>query len=170
MDLLNTLLKNSDAEQTLANLAGVDSQSATEVVSKLLPALTGGLQQNLQKSGGAEALAGALQSGNHQRYIDNPASLADAESEGNGILGHLLGSKDASRALAAQVGVETGVDISTVKKMLPMVAALAMGALSKKTDGGEQLQGGVGEILGGLLGGGDSGALGTVTGLAKKFF
>ncbi|MEE4186431.1 MAG: DUF937 domain-containing protein, partial [Gammaproteobacteria bacterium] len=141
---------------------------------QLLPALTQGLQNNLQQGGGLDALAGALQSGNHQRYLDDPASLATpaAQADGNGILGHLLGSKDVSRQLAAQVSGKTGVDAAAIKQMLPMVAALAMGALSKQTGGGAQLQGGAGDILGALLGGGDSdgqGGLGAVMGLAKKF-
>jgi len=169
MDLLNMLLENPESAGQLAKTAGVDARSATEVVSKLLPAITGGLQKNLAQGGGVEALAGALKSGDHQRYVDNPAALAGATEDGNGILGHLLGGKDASRQLASQVSSETGVNSDAIKKILPMVAALAMGALSKKTDGGEKLQGGAGDLLGGLLGDGDSG-LGAVAGLAKKFF
>ena len=36
----------------------------------------------------------ALSKGNHQRYIDSPQSLGDqkAVADGNGILGHVLGS------------------------------------------------------------------------------
>ena len=45
----------------------------------------------------------ALSSGNHGQYLDRPASLADpaAVTDGNGILGHLLGSKDVSREFAS---------------------------------------------------------------------
>lgn len=167
MDLLNVLLSNSRSADEVGKAVGIDGDTATQVIGRLLPALTGGLQENLQKSGGAEALAGALQSGSHQRYIDDPAKLTDAATikDGNGILGHLLGSKDASRQLAAQVSGETGVDAGAIKKMLPMIAALAMGAVSKETNGGERLQDGLGALLGG-----SDGALGAVAGLAKKFF
>jgi hypothetical protein len=173
MDLLKLLLDNNESAGQLAQLAGVDAKSAGNVLEQLLPALTQGLQNNLQQGGGVEALASALQSGNHQRYLDNPASLGtpEARADGNGILGHLLGSKDVSRQLASQVSGATGVDSAAIKQMLPMVAALAMGALSKQTGGGAQLQGGAGDILSALLSGdGDGqGGLGAVMGLAKKF-
>lgn len=172
MDLLKLLLDNTQSAEQLGKIAGIDAGKAGGIMEKLLPALTQGLQNNLQQSGGIDALTNALKSGNHQQYVDNPAALLteSAQSEGNGILGHLLGSKDVSRALASQVGAETGVDAGAIKKMLPMVAAMAMGALSKQTDGGTQLEGGAGDVLSALLSGGDSeGGLGAVMGMAKKF-
>ena len=170
MDLLKILLDNAGSAGEIGKVAGVDSKATASVIEKLLPAISGGLQKNLQQSGGIDALAGALKSGSHERYLDNPASLADAsaKADGNGILGHLLGGKDASRQLAAQVSGETGVDAGAIKNMLPLVAALAMGALSKKTDSGEKLQGGAGAMLGELLGG-QGGDLGALSGLMKKF-
>ncbi len=172
MDLAAILQGNGQSAEQLGQAAGINAQDAGKLIGKLLPALTGGIQSNLSKQGGLEALSGALQSGNHQRYIDNPAELQDsgAVAEGNGILGHLLGSKDASRQLASKISSETGVDTGSIKKALPLVAALAMGALSKQTDSGKQLQGDAGSILGSLLGGGDnSSGLGALAGMAKKF-
>ena len=173
MDLLKAFLDNAGSAKEIGSAVGLDPQAASGVIGKLMPAMTGGLQKNLQ-DGGLDSLTQALQSGNHQQYVDNPAALASANAttEGNGILGHLLGSKDASRQLASAVGSETGVDSGIIKKMLPMVAALAMGTLSKETDGGQKLQGGdAGGLLGGLLGGFDSDdALGAVGNLAKKLF
>ena len=171
MDLLKLLLDNTQSAGELGKAVGLDQQAAQGVIGKLMPALTQGIQNNLQDGAGLESLAGALKSGGHQRYVDDPASLANQASidDGNGILGHILGSKDVSRQLATEVGTETGVDSGIIKKMLPMVAALAMGALSKQSNGGAQLQGGAGDILGALLGGGQSSeGLGAVMGLAKK--
>ncbi len=54
-----------------------------------------------------------------------------AREDGNGILGHILGSKDVSRQVAAEASAKTGISDSVLKQMLPAVAALAMGALSK---------------------------------------
>lgn len=172
MDLLKLLLDNAGSAGELGRAVGLDERATQGVIGKLLPALTQGVQKNLQDSGGLESLASALKSGGHQQYLDDPKSLASqaAINDGNGILGHVLGSKDASRQLASEVGTETGVDAGIIKKMLPMVAALAMGALSKQSDGGEKLQGGAGGLLGSLLGGGQSSeGLGAVMGLAKKF-
>ena len=115
---------------------------------------------------------GALQDGNHSQYLDNPNLLQREETrrDGNAILGHLFGSKDVSRAVAAHASQKTGIGDSILKKMLPLVASMAMGSLSKQTRepsmagqlmgllGGmqqqPQRQSGLGGLLGGLLGGG----------------
>lgn len=172
MDLIKLLLDNTQSADKLGQAVGIDAQAANSVLEKLLPALSAGLQKNLQSGGGMEALAGALKGGNHQRYAEDPSALMTdaAKADGNRILGHILGGKDASRALASQVGAETGVDAYAIKKLLPMVAALAMGALSKKTDSGAQLEGGAGEVLSALLSSKDGdGGLSALLGLAKKF-
>ena len=71
----------------------------------------------------------------HGQYIDNPASLADssAVTDGNGILGHLLGSKDASREVAVRAAAQTGLSADVLKRMLPLAATLMMGAFSKQS-------------------------------------
>jgi hypothetical protein len=76
----------------------------------------------------------ALSSGNHGQYIDNPTSLSDpsAVTDGNGILGHLLGSKEASREVASRAAAQTGLSADVLKRMLPLAATLMMGAFSKQ--------------------------------------
>jgi hypothetical protein len=100
-----------------------------------LPGLSRGVLNNAANSEGLEGLARALGQGNHQRYLDDPGQLARPETaaDGNNILGHLLGSKDASRALAGQAAASTGLDEGVLKKMLPFVAAMVMGGLSKQS-------------------------------------
>lgn len=98
-----------------------------------------------------------------------PQTIAD----GNNILGHLFGSKDVSRAVAGQAATKTGLGADVLKKLLPLVATMAMGSLSKQTRqpdmksalaglAMQQLMGvgsspqttGLGSMLGSLLGGG----------------
>jgi hypothetical protein len=136
VDLLQTIL-NSQGGQTVDQLGqhvGLDRDQTVSALQSLLPALAGGLANNVAKPGGLDGLLSALTSGSHQRYIDNPASVAhpDAIEDGNGILGHVLGSKDASRQVAAQASAQTGIGADILKKMLPMVATLAMGAISHR--------------------------------------
>src|SRR5512134_3418792 len=101
MNILDAIVNARDgaAVQQLGSQVGLAPDQATAALSALMPALAGGFQRNIQSQGGVESLMAALSSGNHSQYIDNPASLADssAVTDGNGILGHLLGSKDASR-------------------------------------------------------------------------
>jgi hypothetical protein len=101
-----------------------------------MPAIASGIQSNLAKDGGAESLLGALVNGNHAQYLDQPSKLTEdaTTADGNGILGHVLGNKDVSRAISASVAQAVGIENETVKQMLPVVAAMAMAGLSKKTE------------------------------------
>jgi hypothetical protein len=76
----------------------------------------------------------ALTSGQHGRYLDEAGVLgsADTVNDGNAILGHILGSRDVSRAVATNAASATGIGPDVLKKMLPVVATLAMGALAKQ--------------------------------------
>ena len=134
MNLLDSIL-NAGGGRSVSELAGqfgLRDDQAKSAVETLLPALAGGLQRNVSQ-GGLNSLLEALSKGQHQRYLDNPSTLqADAvRQDGDGILGHVLGNKDVSRRVAAQASQRTGISESVLKQMLPVVAALAMGALSK---------------------------------------
>ena len=120
---------------------GVNDSQTEQLLGKLMPALGGGLQRNAGSANGLGALQKALAGGSHQRYLDDASALSDkaATVEGNAILGHLFGSKQVSRQVAGQAAAETGLDASIIKKLLPVVAAAAMGALSKQTSAGSKL-------------------------------
>jgi hypothetical protein len=151
MDLLQTVLnaQGGGAVDELARNFGLDRNQAQSAVATLLPALAGGLKREATSQGGLDGLLGALAQGNHQRYLENPSALTAPETiqDGNGILGHILGSKDVSRRVAADASAKTGIGADVLKRMLPMVAALAMGALSKGTAGGHAQLGQGGGLL-----------------------
>jgi hypothetical protein len=139
MDFLNMLLNagGGDSLRRVAQNFGLDENQTSAAVANLLPALGRGLARNAAGPGGIESLLGALSSGGHQRYIDSPETLGSADTirDGNGILGHILESKDVSRQVARAAAAQTGIGEDVLKKMLPMVAAMAMGALSKQHAG-----------------------------------
>lgn len=185
MNLLKTILEaqNGGAVRELSRQFGIDEAQAGAAVGKLMPALAAGMKRNMATPQGLEGLLGALKNGHHERYLENPESLARAEtvSDGNGILGHLLGSKDVSRQLASRTAEQTGIDVSVLKKMLPMVAAMTMGSMKKQSAEAGVLSGAAGSqvaapagaagMLSKLL---DSDGDGSITddlfGMAKKFF
>jgi len=43
--------------------------------------------------------------------------------DGNGILGHIFGSKDVSREVAARASAQSGVGADVLKKLLPIGAS-----------------------------------------------
>jgi len=137
VDLLQAILnaQGGGAVQHLSQNFGLGQDQTVSAVQALLPALAAGLQRNTSQQGGLENLMAALSGGSHQRYLDDPSTLGleDTVRDGNGILGHLLGSKDVSRQVAARASAQTGIGADVLKKMLPLVASLAMGALSKQS-------------------------------------
>lgn len=191
MNLFDMLTQASGgaAVQQVSQKTGLSQDQTSMAIKALLPAIAAGLQRNAGQPGGLQSLLGALENGNHDRYLDQPETLAQPEAvmDGNAILGHLLGSKDTSRAVASQASQKTGIDSQLLKMILPMIATMAMGSLSKQTKEPNMLQalagvlngaqpqapsGGLGGLLGGLLGGGQKqaaqqpqGALGMLGGL-----
>lgn len=176
MNLLQMLVesRSGGVVDEVAGKFGLSQSQAKSVVENLVPVLARGVQNNASGGDGLAALLGALSGGGHARYLDDPASLgkAGAVAEGNAILGHVLGSKDVSRNVAARTAKQTGVSADVVKQMLPLVAAAVMGALSKQTQKGGGLS--TGPDLGALAGFLDADKDGSVAddllGLAKKFF
>jgi len=178
MDLLD-LLKSAGGTDSIGELGsavGLGSADTGKLIGALAPALMRGLQKNTTSDDGLAGLKRAFETGGHDRYIDDPRLLRNDETriDGNKILGHIFGSKDVSRNVAAHASQETGLDAGLIKKALPLLAGLAMGAMNKKSSGGRELgdsaaSGGLGP-LGSLLGGDDGLGLDDVLGLAKKFF
>ncbi len=172
MNLLDMIMKagGGQAPQAVGSQLGLDQAQSQQAIAALLPAISSALKMNTQKPEGLQALLGALQNSQNDQYLDNPQALAKPEAiqNGNAILGHLFGSKDVSRAVAGRAAEQTGIGADILKKMLPMVATMAMGSLTKQTrqpsmaqqlaglalGGGQQQQSGLGGLLGGLLGGG----------------
>jgi hypothetical protein len=77
-------------------------------------------------------------------------------NRGNDVLGQIFGTRDVSRTVAQDAASQTGLDPALLKKMLPIVAMLVAGVLSKQGAAARAPSGGTGaaDILGGLLGGG----------------
>lgn len=162
---------NHAAINQLARQFGLSDQQIRDVIGQVAPVLGQGLARNTRASGGLDALIGALQNGGHRRYVDQPEifSHADTIRDGNGILGHILGSKDLSRALAGRAGASTGIDPEIIKQLLPMIASLLMGSLSRQAataPRGNQLS----DVLGSLIDrDGDGSALDDLIGMAGRF-
>ncbi len=182
MDLLNLVLTASGGGplRELAQNFGLSEQQATSAVSALVPALGKGLARNTATPDGLQSLVAALSSNQHQRYLEQPELLGQQETveDGNGILGHILGSKEVSRNVASQASAQTGLSTDLLKQMLPLVAALAMGALSRQnaSPGVQNPPGG--ESGGGLMGilsqfldsDRDGSVIDDIMGLGSRFF
>ena len=184
MNLIEMLMNAQNGQQIhqLAKNFGIADEQAQSAVSALLPSITGSLRNSMSSQAGLGSLLEALQKGNHQKYIDDPNSVTDRASvqDGNAILGHLLGNKERSRQVATEASAATGLDENMLKKMLPLVAGMAMGSLSKRASasglGGGQAtatsekENPVGSLLSFLDADQDGSVLDDLAGMAAKFF
>lgn len=122
--------------EALARQFNLSPQQTQEAVDALLPAFSQGLKQNAADPYGFGSFLSALSSGQHARYFEDASAAFSPQgmAEGNGILGHLFGSKDVSRAVAEQASQATGIGQQVLKQMLPAIAAMLMGGMASQTN------------------------------------
>jgi hypothetical protein len=139
MNILDAVLnaQGGAAAAQAGRSLGLSPDQTGAALSALVPALAQGLTRNAAQPGGLDSLIGALSGGAHTRYVDDPSTLQeqDVVADGNAILGHILGSKDASRAVASSAAAQTGLGEDVLKKLLPLAATLVMGSLAKQQTG-----------------------------------
>ncbi|MBM2714499.1 DUF937 domain-containing protein [Mesorhizobium caraganae] len=145
--------QNGNGMQALAQQYGLSMQQTQAAVAALLPAFSQGLQRNTADPYGLGAFMTAMASGQHAKYFEDATRAFSPQgvNEGNGILGHLFGSKELSRAVASQAAQATGVSQQILQQMLPAIASMVMGGLFKQTT--DQLMGGQMQAAGGFGGG-----------------
>ena len=162
---LTDMLAQMGGLQSVARQLGVSEDQVAQGAEALLPAIVGGFQKQAQgQAAGLGGLGGLLE------QVLSPQ--ATDVGPGNEVLGQIFGSKDVSRTVAQQAAQQTGLDASLLKQMLPLLAMLVGGYLSRQGGGAPATGapagagGGLGDLLGGLMGGGaPAGAAGTGGGL-----
>jgi hypothetical protein len=156
MDMLQTILnaQGGGTARQLGQQFGLDDSQVSAALSALVPALSAGFQKNMSNQQGLDGLLSALAGGQHQRYLEDGSMLSqpDATAEGNGILGHVFGSSEVSRQVATRAAAQTGIGENVLKSMLPLVAAMMMGTMSKQVAQPSASQAGVGASGASLLG------------------
>lgn len=168
MPLIDMLTNAQDGRgmELLARQFNLSQQQAELAVEALLPAFSQGLKRNTSDPYGLGSFMTAMASGQHGKYFEDAQTAFSPQgvAEGNGILGHLFGSKDLSRAVASQAAQATGLGQDMLKQMLPVIASMIMGGLFKQStnqfQGGQAASNPLGEIIeqmmrqgGGMMGG-----------------
>jgi hypothetical protein len=135
--------------EQLGRQYGLSPEQSNAVLENVIPQLSRGIERNTLSRGGLADLVKALGQGHHAETLNNPRTWKDpaVAADGNDILGHILGSKDASRGVIQRAAGTTGISESIIKMMLPILAQILMGGMSKG------LGGGLGDILGKMGGG-----------------
>ena len=165
---LTDILAQAGGIESMASQLGIPPAMAKQGAEALLPAILGGFKTQAQGAGGIEGLGGLLGQLGGGGLLDAVlGSQATPVQAGNDVLGQIFGSKDVSRTVADHAAGQTGLDSGLLKQMLPILAMMVAGYMAKQGGQGQQQGGGgLGDLIGGALGGADgsSGGLGGMLG------
>lgn len=140
--------QNGQAITNLAKAFGIEPEIAEKAVGAVLPRLTDRIERNTLSRGGIADLISMLGKPGLAAVLDDPKALTAPETQKLGIdvLDQVVWNKDGSRTLASKAAKQSGVSEDLIRKMLPAIAAMAMGGLAKGSSGA------LGEILSKLNG------------------
>jgi hypothetical protein len=129
--------QNGAAMDAISKQFNLAQEQATKAMAALMPAFSTGLKRSTSNPYDFVGLMQAVASGNYAKYFEdmNKAFTPQGISDGNNILAQLFGSKEVSRAVAAQAEQMTGIGQEIYKRMLPVIADTIMGGLFKQTTG-----------------------------------
>ena len=157
---ITDLLAQMGGLQSMARELGISEAQAASGAAALAPAILGGFKKQAQaQPAGLDGLVGMLGGLGGGGLLD--AVLAPQPTNagpGNEILAQIFGSRDVSRTVAQNAAGQTGLDPTLLKKMLPVLAMLVAGYMAKQGQASAAPQsgsGGLNDVLGGLLGGGN---------------
>ena len=161
----------NDHADVIGSKIGADPAQTQQAISAALPALLAGLQQQATPGSGLEQAITTDHDGSIlddiAGYLQGTAGLSPRTTDGAGILGHVFG--DQQQGVQQALSSQTGLSASSIGQLLPLLAPIVMGMLGRGSRSqGSSGAGGLGDILGGLLGGaggiGGAGGLGDVLG------
>ena len=157
MDLSSILgLLGDDGVEKMANQAGLDKSQATSALAGALPTILSALKGNSQSKLGQKQLSNALERDHDGSLFDNLSGFFDnpQAANGKGILKHTLGSRRTT--VEGMLSEKAGVSSGSMSKILEMAAPLVMAYLGREKKSNNVQSNGIGDLIGGLLGGNDS--------------
>lgn len=142
------MMQAAQGGNAMANLASqfnLTPNQTQNALQALLPALSMGLQRQTTSPDLMSGLAGLMLGHPFAKAFEAPApTIFDTmRNSGNDALGQLFGSKQVTRAVAAQAEASSGISAAILQQMLPVIASMVMGGLMKSASS---------QGLGGLLG------------------
>lgn len=117
----------------LARQFGLGPVQVQSAVEALLPAFSLALQRSAMNPGAFADILGAIGSGRYAPFFD-PAGSWSARPQGPGgedLVARLFRTPEATRDVAAQAAAMTGIGVQVVQHMMPHLAAMLIGGLSR---------------------------------------
>jgi hypothetical protein len=149
----------------IASKVGADQGEVDQAIKTLVPALVGGLAQNVQSDDiDSSKLESAVQQQGASGLLDGGVNVEQVDQkEGDNLVAHLFGGNDSNDVASALAGQGAGSG-DLIKKLLPILTPIVLAYIGKQlTKGSAPAQqqpqaqsaggGGLGDILGSILGG-----------------
>jgi hypothetical protein len=151
LETLNQAL-GEDSVHDISRRIGAQPDQTRSAIQQALPVILGALGQEAADPQRAPGLQQALAEDHDGSVVDDPqAYLAGAmqqkATDGQAILDHVLGNRQeaAHQALSSK----TGLDMSKIASLLPLLAPIVMSLLGKQQRNGGTGAGDLGSILSG---------------------
>lgn len=129
--------QNGAAMDAMAKQFNLAQEQAAQAMAALLPAFSSGFKRSSANPYDMSSLMSAMSSGNYGKYFEDVSKTFTPQGmmDGNAVLEKLFGSKEVSRAVAAQAAQLTGIGQDVLKQMMPAMADTLMGGLFKQMSG-----------------------------------
>jgi hypothetical protein len=157
--------------QEIASKLGVDEGEVNSAIKTLVPALVGGIQQNVQAEDiDSSELESTVAQQGASGLLDGGVSVDQVDAnEGDQFVARIFGGNDSDAVASALAGTGAGAG-GLLKKLLPILAPIVLAYIGKLLTqksaapaGGAATQaqaapsGGLGDVLGSILGGAGAG-------------
>ncbi len=156
MDILQGQLSDEMVGQ-LSQHIGAEPEQTASAAQGIFATILGGLANNASSENGLSSLGSALDRDHDGSMLDDLAGLVggmmtggaqqNGATNGLGMLGHILG--DRQEAAAEQIGQSSGLNMSQVMKLMPILAPIVMSVLGRAKSQGNL---GLGDLAGVLMG------------------
>lgn len=149
-DLLTGNTGNQVAEKA-ENKFGISKNQILALLAVATPLVISYLRNKSQDNKEAEALNNALDKDHDGSILNDTSQLEARQNEGGSILSHVFGSEKGN--VENQLSQNTGISIDKIGPILAMLAPVIMGYIGKEKQQNNVGAGGLGDLLGGILGG-----------------
>ncbi|MEV0672203.1 DUF937 domain-containing protein [Mycobacterium sp. NPDC050441] len=151
----------------IASKLGADEGEVNAAIKTLVPALVGGVAENVQADNiDSSDLESAVSAQGASGLLDGGVSVDQVDAnEGNQIVSKIFGGNDSNQVASALAGTGAGGG-DLIKKLLPILAPIVLAYIGKQfaqknaapAEAAPQASGGgLGDILGSILGGATGG-------------
>ena len=142
----------------LSSQTGQSKSNTSNLLNMAMPVLLQAMQRNASSPKGAAGLMGALSNKHDGSILDNLGAVFSGsnsnavQEDGGKILGHVFGNRQQN--IQNALSKQSGVDASSVSKILKIAAPVVMGLLGKQQrQASVRDASGLTNMLGGLIGG-----------------